>query len=65
MSQILQTRVAFLESHVDVLETELSKLNEMLVDCGFPEGIKTLKSTVEELLAGSPELSEGDFGVEK
>lgn len=65
MSQILQTRVAFLESHVDILETELSNLNEMLVNCGFPEGIKTLKSTVEELLSGSPELSEGDFEVEK
>lgn len=65
MSQILQTRVALLESQNDVLETELSNLNEMLVNCGFPEGIKTLKSTVEELLSGSPELSEGDFGVEK
>ncbi len=42
--------VAALESKVDLLETELSYLNRILVKCGFPEGIKTLKSTVEDLL---------------
>jgi hypothetical protein len=55
MSQLLQTRVAFLESQVDLLETELSSLNDLLLHCGFPEGIKTLKTTVEELLAGGLE----------
>jgi len=50
MSQILQTRVAFLESQVDLLETELLTLNDLLVRCGFPEGITTLKATVTELL---------------
>lgn len=41
---------AVLESRIDHLETELSYLNQLLVDCGFPEGIKTLKMTAEELI---------------
>lgn len=41
---------AVLESRIDHLETELSYLNQLLVDCGFPEGIKTLKITAEELI---------------
>ena len=47
----LQARVASLESRNDMLETELMYLNEMLVRCGFSEGVKTLKETVVELLA--------------
>lgn len=54
MTKILETRIAFLESQVDLLETELTTLNDLLVNCGFSEGIKTLKSTVEELLASQP-----------
>ena len=46
----LQAKVASLESTVDVLESELSYLNTMLTRCGFPDGIRTLKETVEELL---------------
>ena len=60
MSQILQTRVAFLESQVDHLETELMNLNDLLIQCGFPEGIKTLKFTVEEILSSGALLSEDD-----
>ncbi len=64
MSQILQTRIAFLESQIDLLETELSSLNTVLVQCGFPEGIKTLKETVEGLLSNSQEISsEEDFNL--
>lgn len=48
---ILRSKVASLESRVDLLEAELGYLNEMLVRCGFPEGILTLRSSVEELLA--------------
>ncbi|NDD58028.1 MAG: hypothetical protein EBZ47_02080 [Chlamydiae bacterium] len=48
--QELRSRVAALESKVDHLESELSYLNELLISCGFSEGIKTLTSTVEELL---------------
>ncbi|MBS0620590.1 MAG: hypothetical protein JSS61_03925 [Verrucomicrobia bacterium] len=47
----LRARVARLESKVDQLESELTYLNEMLMRCGFNEGVTTLKATVEELLA--------------
>ena len=47
----LKARVASLESKIDMLESELMYLNDMLVRCGFPEGIYTLKETVQELLA--------------
>ncbi len=60
MTQLLQTRVAFLESQVDLLETEITTLNELLVECGFTDGIKTLKSTVQELLAGGSDRLEDD-----
>lgn len=50
------SRIAFLESQVDMLESELSHLNELLLQCGFSEGIMTLKMSVEELLAESPGL---------
>lgn len=60
MSQILQTKVAFLESQIDHLETELFNLNALLMECGFPEGIKTLKSTVKEILSKNPENLEDD-----
>jgi len=46
----LKARVATLESHVDLLEAERVHLHELLMQCGFPEGIKTLKATVEEYL---------------
>ncbi|MEN9654485.1 MAG: hypothetical protein RL235_597 [Chlamydiota bacterium] len=45
-----QHELAVLESRLDHLETEISFLNKILVECGFPEGIKTLKETAQELL---------------
>jgi len=45
-------KIATLESVVDHLKTELSYLNQILVECGFSEGIVTLKQTVEEMLRG-------------
>ena len=47
----LKSKIALLESKVDHMESELSYLDHILVKCGFPEGIKTLKLTVEEMLA--------------
>ena len=44
------TYVARLESRLDMAETELSNLNEMLLKVGFPDGIQTLKETVSEVL---------------
>ncbi len=46
----LNKKVAALESLVDHLKTEISYLNKILVDCGFPEGIETLKMSALELL---------------
>ena len=57
----LNTRIAGLESHIDLLETELTYIDQMLFKCGFPEGIKTLKRTVEELLKEIPlDLNENE-----
>ena len=53
----LHATIASLESKVDMLESELSYLGEILVRCGFPEGIATLKATVEELLQEEAEAS--------
>lgn len=53
----LKSRVASLESKVDMLESELMYLNDMLVRCGFPEGVTTLKETVQELLAEDSQLN--------
>ena len=43
--------IAILQSLVDHLKTEISHLNKMLVDCGFCDGIATLKRAAEELLS--------------
>ena len=50
----LNSKIAGLESQVDLLESELSYIDQLLLKCGFPEGIKTLKTTVEELLSETP-----------
>ncbi|MCH9620706.1 MAG: hypothetical protein S4CHLAM20_01070 [Chlamydiia bacterium] len=47
--QLLQN-LARLESQVDALESEVSHLDVLLRQAGFPEGLDTLRSTVEELL---------------
>ena len=47
----LKTKVAALESKLDMLETEFCYLNQILIDCGFSEGIVTLKQTVEEVIS--------------
>lgn len=47
----LNRKVAALETKVDMLESELFYLNDLLTKCGFPQGIDTLKATVEEILS--------------
>jgi hypothetical protein len=49
-AKLLETKLASLESQLDQMETELSYLNKILLDCGFPKGISTLRNAVEELL---------------
>ena len=49
-SKEMLATIATLESKVDMLETELTTLNEILTKCGFSKGVETLKATVMELL---------------
>ena len=56
--ETLRRELALLESKVDMMEAELFYLNNLLTRCGFPEGIRTLKNTVEEILSEQPD---GDF----
>ena len=46
----LLANIANLESKLDMCETELTYINGLLLDCGFPDGIATLKETAEELI---------------
>ncbi len=45
-------KIATLETLVDYLKTEISHLNQILVDCGFSEGITTLKQAAEDFIKG-------------
>lgn len=47
----LLNKIAKLESKLDLLETELDYLNNILKDCGFPNGISTLKQTALEIIS--------------
>lgn len=51
MNSSLKAQLAAMESKVDLLESELSYMDDILRKCGFPSGITTLKQTVEELLS--------------
>lgn len=57
----LKKLTAYLESKVDMLETELSYLDGILRRCGFPEGIASLKLAVAEVLKAK-EKEEGAQG---
>jgi len=46
----LLKKVSRLESQLDILETEFDYLNKILIKCGFPNGIITLKETANQLL---------------
>ncbi len=52
-----QSHIAKLESKIDMLETELAYLDRILIQCGFPNGITTVKLTVNELLREDSEFS--------
>ena len=47
----LLKKIAKLESKLDLLETEFDYLNKILINCGFPKGIITLKKSAIELLS--------------
>ena len=52
----LQKKVARLESRLYQVESERSHLNTLLIDCGFPQGIQSLKATIEDLMAEADDL---------
>ncbi len=50
MDKQAYARLAQLESQVDLLESEISNLNELLCLCGFPQGIVSLKEAACEII---------------
>lgn len=46
----LQAKAAKLETRIDFLETQFYRLDAMLTDFGFDEGIKTLAETLHEAM---------------
>ena len=45
---------------LDLFESELTHLDGILRKCGFPNGITTLKATVEDLIAETKSFEEFD-----
>ena len=56
-----RARIASLESQFDLLLTERSHLNDLLIECGFLEGIPTLMKTMQDLLKNGELGSSGDW----
>lgn len=48
--QTLQGEIAYLQSKIDFLESELSYINHLLVEFGFAEGTESLKAALEEMI---------------
>jgi|SaaInlStandDraft_3_1057020.scaffolds.fasta_scaffold61906_1 hypothetical protein len=46
--KLLQS-IAKLETKVDLLESEITYLNKMLIDFGFNDGIESLKQALNEM----------------
>ncbi len=46
----LRRKIAYLESKLDLVETQFSHLNDLLLKCGFPEGILSLEKTIQDML---------------
>lgn len=55
----LHKNCARLESQVDLLETEILTMNQLLLDIGFPEGMSSLKKAAKELLSGQYDFKNG------
>lgn len=52
--------IAKLESKVDLLESEIVHLNDLLIKFGFSKGVRSLKDSIREILLSEnpPPLSE-------
>lgn len=53
VQEMMEARIASLESKVDYLESEITTVDRMLKEIGFGEGIETLKISILELIAES------------
>jgi len=42
-----------LQTKLSSLESEMCYLNKILIDCGFENGIQTLRATAEEVLTST------------
>lgn len=51
LEQKLRAKMALLESQMDFMESDMTHLDDMLKECGFSEGLKTLKASVEEFIS--------------
>lgn len=58
--QEMRSKLANLESKCDILETELEYLNRLLMRCGFTDGLRSFKITVEALLREDAEDPSGE-----
>lgn len=47
----LRKRIAFLETKIDWLESEISHLHENLQRFGFSKGIEDLKDSIDDILS--------------
>ena len=56
--QTLISKIAHLESKLDMTESELVYVNKLLLDVGFPDGIEGLKHALEEVLRFEDHLHE-------
>ncbi len=50
MAKLLSQKAA-LESKLDLIEAESTYLHQLLVKCGFPKGIESLKVAAHEILS--------------
>ena len=50
MNNKLKDIIASMETKIDMLESEIAYLNQLLIECGFPNGIATLKDAAQELI---------------
>jgi hypothetical protein len=49
MARLLSQKAA-LESKLDLIEAEAEHLHQLLVKCGFPKGVESLKIAAHEIL---------------
>lgn len=60
-NQELRRKIASLESQLDQIESQFSHLNDLLLKCGFPEGVLSLEKTIENmLLAGDMDSEQNE-----